>query len=343
MVLTDELQSLECAVQTFLAGRLPVPDLPSARTTFFEALYGQGWSAPCWPLPWGGGLSPVEAVIVDRALNRAGAPVPDLLTIDVAGPLILELADTALHRHWLPGMARGAVRVCMHPSLMAGEVMTGRLEGGCFLAAQRTGRVPDARGAQAIMALATDGKTAALVLAPLQPALVRPGLPLEPDTVDLEGLAFHVVTAASSTIELRERVASVRSRGTGRSWTGRLRYLLNALTAAGESNLAALDVSLCGLEALEMRVLADPSGVDSEPLRILLEVRSAELGRKLVEKRLAGLGYYALAAPDPGLVHNELPGPALVARGAEAELIRYLLEDVTGRRNRLARLLGQGG
>jgi hypothetical protein len=343
LALPDNLQAVEDSVRDFLADRLPIPELVSARRSFQEALHRQGWSVPRWPEPWGGGLSADAALIVDRTLARAGAPTLDPLTVDLAGPLIMTLTDDLCRRRWLPAMARGGIRICAHESLFAEPALAGVFHGGKFRSADSSALVMNADGAEALIAVAEDTMKAALVIAPLEPAAVSPGLPLDPDTVDLETLRFEVLTVAAVPGELHDRVTVLRQSAEGRSWTGRLRWLFSRLAAEDGADFAGLGIALSGLEVLEMRVLTSPPGSERAALRALLDVRAAELGRLLAETRIAGLGYYALAAPDRARQHNELPDLALAAQDAEAELIRYLLADVTGQRDRLARLLGHGG
>lgn len=347
--LSDSLQAVADAVGGFLAEHLPIPDQDAARRAFQTALAARGWSVPQWPAPWGGGLPPDEALLVDLALSRAGAPMLDPFTVDLAGPLLMRLADATVCGRWLPAMARGEVRICAHASLYDDPSLAGRFEGGTFRSAEGQARVLNADGAQALMAVAAGDGNAALVLAPLEPARVSRGLPLEPATVRLQGLEFEVLADLPSIALLREAVEALCRPAEGRSGTGRLRHLLDCLErdgwdqGDGSPELADLEISLSGLEALEMRVLGSPPGPERERLRTVVAVRAAELGRALVEKRIEGLGYYALAAPDPLRQHNELPEPALAAQGAEAELIRYLLTDVTGQRNLLVRFLELGG
>lgn len=341
--LPDHLQALEHAVLAFLTDRLPIADDASARTHFIGVLQSRGWSAPCWPLPWGGGLSPGEALIVDRTLGRAGAPVPDPITIDLAGPALLRWSDDTRRRRWLPGMAGGSIRVSVHESLSGAPPLAGGFEGDAFTADQSTARIWNAAQSQALMALAADGEKEALILGWLDSDRISAGLPLDPDVVRLDAMCFEVVTEAASTAELLGSLAGIRRTTPGRSWTGRLRHLIEGLEPADDTDVRALEIQLIGLEVLELRVLTEPSAAARETLAAALSVRGAALARAVLEERIARLGYYALAAPDRSRQHNEMPDPALAAQDAAAELIRYLQTDVTGQRDLLARLLDHGG
>jgi len=349
LALPEQLQALEADVRTFLAGRLPLPAEGSARLAFLEALCERGWSVPLWPRHWGGGeLTVGEAFVIDRTLTAAGAPVLDRQTIDLVGPLLMRTADELTCRRWLPDMARGAVQACCHGSLTGAGPLAGSFEqkaSRTFRAQPRTVGVFNAAAAQVLAGIGTDGRSAALVLARLLPGAVAPGLPVDADTVQLDGLVFDVLAGAPSASALLDRGpdASRVELTAGRSCTGRLRHLLGMLKAMEPAaDMEALQVSLVGLEAMELRVLT--AGHESERLALgrTVEIRAGELGRSMVERVIEQLGYYALAAPDRARQHNELPADALAAQGAVAELIRYLLAEHSIHRDQLARFLERG-
>ena len=128
-------------------------------------------------------------------------------------------------------------------------------------------------------------------------------------------------------------------------WTGRLRSQYDRLCGTTEEGsdervaLAAMGVTLSGLEVLEQRAVFSAD----RTLRRAVALRAAELGRALSEAALEQLGYYALPAVEPTQAHNELPTPALAARDAMAELIRYLDAGPSMSRNDLAQRLGLTG
>jgi hypothetical protein len=344
--LPDQLRALEADVRAFLAGRLPLADNGSARLAFFEALFQRGWSVPLWPGRWGGGEMTVgEAFVIDRTLTAAGAPVPDRLTVDLVGPLLMSTAGDVACQRWLPAMARGAVRACCHGSLTGDAPLSGAFAHGTFRPQQHAIRAYNAGEAQVFTGIATDGVSAALVLARLEPAAIERGAALDADTVLLEALAFDVLASAPSTAALLGSGPDLsRARlSAGRSCTGRLRHLLTVLGAMDPAaDTATFEVSLTGLEVMELRALAAGREAGRAALGHALEIRASELGQALAEQVLGQLGYYALADPDPSRQHNELPAQALAARGAVAELIRYLLADIVGHRDALARFADQG-
>lgn len=75
--------------------------------------------------------------------------------------------------------------------------------------------------------------------------------------------------------------------------------------------MAALQVRLAGLQALQARCVAERSaGQDPGAKALMLELRSAELCFAVMEMLTAAAGYYALAPSDALLLHNEGPvGP----------------------------------
>jgi hypothetical protein len=280
----------------------------------------------------------VEAFLVERALARAGAPMLDAGNLQHAGPLLMSLADEPLCRRFLPAMACGQVRWAVHGSLLGAAPVEGRaLSGGIELQTQRT-LLNGACRATAVALLVESPTERALAVAELLETAITPNQPLDPDTVDLTALRFEVLATTGTHPNLASALAALRVVRTG-CWSGRLRRQLERLGAedpAAESELAALAVSLAGLEAMEQRAVFTADDGLSEAVAI----RAAELGRQLAERWVEQLGYYALPAPDPTRQHNELPAQALAAQDAMAELIRYLDGDLWTRRDVLARGLG---
>jgi alkylation response protein AidB-like acyl-CoA dehydrogenase len=74
----------------------------------------RGWTAPTWPVEYGGGgLSPAQARIVEQELAAGGYRTP-LASFGVwmLGPVLLEYADEAQRREHLPKIVRGEIRWC---------------------------------------------------------------------------------------------------------------------------------------------------------------------------------------------------------------------------------------
>ncbi|HEX8570251.1 MAG TPA: acyl-CoA dehydrogenase family protein [Caulobacteraceae bacterium] len=86
---------------------------PEARL-WLERMAERGWTAPAWPREYGGGgLSAVEARVVEAELRRIRAR-PPLFSFGLwmLGPVMLEYATEAQKREHLPKIARGEIRWC---------------------------------------------------------------------------------------------------------------------------------------------------------------------------------------------------------------------------------------
>ena len=335
--LTAEQRALVADVEAFAAAWRPLKGREGA---CLSALHDRGWSAPGWPKPWGGGLAPDQAYLVERALTLAGLPLLDSSTLLQVGPLLLLLADEALCQRFLPAMGAGRARWSLHGSLMGATPLPGRLRGDQVqLDAERILALAAAQATTLALAV-RDGRETGLVVADLDPAAVQANQPLDPDTVFLSGLDFEVLATTRTHPALTAALNGETWVEAG-CWTGRLRSQYDRLCETTEEGsdervaLAAMGVTLSGLEVLEQRAVLSAD----RTLRRAVALRAAELGRALSEAALEQLGYYALPSVEPSQAHNELPTQALAARGAMAELIRYLDADPSTSRNDLARRL----
>jgi alkylation response protein AidB-like acyl-CoA dehydrogenase len=88
-----------------------------------------------------------------------------------------------------------------------------------------------------------------------------------------------------------------------------------------------LGVDVVGLEALELRVLAEQraapkSACETSVLNAVVALKGKEIGHRIAQLGVETLGYYALPLPDELLIDNEGPiGPAY-ARGAMRRWLR---------------------
>lgn len=339
--LTAKQRALVASVEDFVGEWLP---LARAESAYFEALCEQGWSAPSWPKPWGGGLALDEAFLVERTLALAGAPQLPARTLRLIGPLLMNLADKSLCHRYLPEMATGRICWVPHGSLLGAAPLSGRiLDTQVVLDAQRV-LAAGAGEATALAVVVGNGAHHALAVADLNAGDVLTNQPLDPDTVVLAGLNFDVLASTRTHPGLARALAGVSSGApVGMScWTGRLRRQLNRLTQTQEDEvgeLSALGVTLTGLEVMEQRAV----WAGDRAMHRALVIRASELGRALAELTIERLGYYALPALASARQHNELPASARTARDAMAELIRYLDADYGTQRDDLAQSLGLTG
>lgn len=342
--LTARQKALTAAVREFTGEWLPGP---VDEGNYFTALRDRGWSAPGWPAPWGGGLDAAETLLVESTLAQAGAPLLDPGTLHYAGPLLMALADETLCERYLPGMAAGGIRWALHGSILGGAPLSGRLQGDEIEFDSTETLVYGARGATAILLLATADAETALTVAELAEAAVRTNQPLDPDTIYLEALKFEVLATTrthrtlASVLALQGGSVPAFGRHGLSCWAPRLRDQFERLLAedpdtAAHPECASLAVALSGLEAMEQRA----AFTADDRLREAVAIRSVELGRAMAYAGIERLGYYALPAPDRARQHNELPAQGLAAQDAIAELIRYLEGDFGIGRDRLAQNLG---
>jgi alkylation response protein AidB-like acyl-CoA dehydrogenase len=81
---------------------------------WFDAMLSRGWTAPTWPIEYGGGgLSGPEHRTLQRELQRMRMP-PALVGFGLVmiGPTLLEFGNEAQRREHLPGIIEGKIRWC---------------------------------------------------------------------------------------------------------------------------------------------------------------------------------------------------------------------------------------
>ncbi|MFI5296617.1 MAG: acyl-CoA dehydrogenase family protein [Polyangiales bacterium] len=81
---------------------------------WLDAMAERGWTAPTWPLEYGGGgLTDAEARVLEEELRRAGCrPALKSLGIWMLGPVLLQFGSEAQKRAHLPAIVRGQSRWC---------------------------------------------------------------------------------------------------------------------------------------------------------------------------------------------------------------------------------------
>jgi len=81
---------------------------------WMERMAAKGWTAPAWPIEYGGGgLSKDEAKVLREELAAISARAPlNSFGIWMIGPAILEFGSEALKQQHLPPIIRGEIRWC---------------------------------------------------------------------------------------------------------------------------------------------------------------------------------------------------------------------------------------
>ena len=79
-----------------------------------KAMGERGWGTPTWSTQYGGGgLSSVQARVLQQEMNRVGAWNPiGGMGVMMFGPTLLEYGNEEQKRRHIPGIAKGDVRWC---------------------------------------------------------------------------------------------------------------------------------------------------------------------------------------------------------------------------------------
>ena len=167
------------AVRSWLAGHAS----PSA-----AELARAGYVAPHWPPPWGLGADPIEQVIIDDELQRAGVERPDNpIAIGWAGPTIVAGGTREQQERWLPGILDGSQEWCQ---------LFSEPDAGSDLASLRTQAVRDGDSylvnGQKIWSTWADRSDWGILLART-----------DPDAPAHRGISFLVVDMRAPGIEVR--------------------------------------------------------------------------------------------------------------------------------------------
>jgi alkylation response protein AidB-like acyl-CoA dehydrogenase len=94
-------------------GRRPTFDPPEMKT-WMERMAARGWTAPTWPVEYGGGgLSKAQAKVLGEELGRAALP-PALMGfgLEMIGPTLLNFGTDEQKSEHLTRIARGEIRWC---------------------------------------------------------------------------------------------------------------------------------------------------------------------------------------------------------------------------------------
>jgi alkylation response protein AidB-like acyl-CoA dehydrogenase len=94
-------------------GRRPTFDPPEMKT-WMERMVARGWTAPTWPVEYGGGgLSKEQAKVLAEELTAAKLPPPLMgFGLEMIGPTLLQFGNEEQKRDHLTKIARGEIRWC---------------------------------------------------------------------------------------------------------------------------------------------------------------------------------------------------------------------------------------
>jgi len=94
-------------------GRRPTFDPPEMKT-WMEHMVAKGWTAPTWPVEYGGGgLSKEQAKVLEQELAAAKLPPPLMgFGLEMIGPTLLNFGNEEQKGEHLTKIARGEIRWC---------------------------------------------------------------------------------------------------------------------------------------------------------------------------------------------------------------------------------------
>jgi alkylation response protein AidB-like acyl-CoA dehydrogenase len=108
--LPPEAETHRGGIRAFLDEHAPGGVYPPDWT---RRLAEHGYVAPHWPRPWGRDASPLEQLVIDEELKRAGAPKPwNPIGIGWAGPTLLVAGTPEQQARYLPGILDGSEIWC---------------------------------------------------------------------------------------------------------------------------------------------------------------------------------------------------------------------------------------
>jgi alkylation response protein AidB-like acyl-CoA dehydrogenase len=123
---SEEQERLRQEVREFLERELPgwadgAPDGLAALVPgymyfpeFERKLGARGWLGLNWPKEYGGGgLTPIDQLVVDEELAAYGAPGSENIGRTIVGPSILTFGDEEQKRRYIPPLARGEISFCL--------------------------------------------------------------------------------------------------------------------------------------------------------------------------------------------------------------------------------------
>ena len=138
--LPPEAESLRADVRRLVEGVAATPEGPERRQALAEA----GLIMPHWPVPWGRGSSPLEQLVIDEELARAGVSRPHLAIGAWALPTLIAHGTAEQQDRWARPTLLGRLSWCQLFSepgagsdLAALSTRADRVEGGYVLTGQK--------------------------------------------------------------------------------------------------------------------------------------------------------------------------------------------------------------
>jgi len=310
-------------------------------------LAGKGWSAPHWPVEWGGtGWGPVKQAIFLDEVQRGNAPEAIAFGVSMVGPVIYTFGSQAQKQRFLPRIVDLSDWWCQgfsEPgagSDLASLRTTARREGDSWVISGQKTWTTMAQYADWIFVLARTNAQAkkqegiSFFLVDMK----TPGVTVRPiQTIDggheVNEVFFDDVRAPLDALVGEENkgwdyakflLANERNGiarvGISKARLDRVRQLA-AIPVYGagpkiddpffRSRMAAVEVELKALEMTQMRVISNARRDGRpDPASSVLKIKGSEIQQATTELLMEVVGPYALAYEDPEAMSNEPPpGP----------------------------------
>jgi acyl-CoA dehydrogenase len=342
--LTEEERRFQEEVRAFIAGNLPralargqrmnpsVVAEPDQSKPWHAALHAKGWSAPGWPVEYGGtGWTPVQRMIFDAECARADAPPLSPFGLKMVGPVLLGFGTPEQKERFLPGILSGEVNWCQgysepgsgsdlaslktravrdgdHYIVNGTKIWTTHAHHADWMfALVRTGEGP--RKQDGISFLLIDMKSPGITIRPIRTM----GGDHEVNQVFLDDVRVPVANRVGD--EGRGwsygKYLLQFERG-GAQFANRLRRDLTRLDAAGrdavgrgqraferddiQARFAALEDDVAALEMIELQVMsAIQTGESPGPVSSQVKLRASELRQAITQLGVDLIGIEALA------------------------------------------------
>jgi alkylation response protein AidB-like acyl-CoA dehydrogenase len=370
-------------VRAFLAAELPADMARRGRMGFHGSradtrawtaiLHRRGWSAPNWPVEFGGtGWTLEQRAIFDEECTAAGAPLLDIFGLSMVGPLIHAYGTDDLRQRILPPFLRGEISWAQGFSEPNAGSDLGSLQTRAVVAGDDyviNGRkiwTSAAHNADLIFMLVRTGEGTRGGITMLIVDMKAPGITVRP-IIDIgKGHSLNEVFFDDVRTPVANRIGE-EGRGWGyakelldrerafaaeiprnRDHLARLRRIAAQTVVAGRAliedpvfraRVAELEVEFLALEYLSLRAMSAAPG-EGPAYGSMLKVRGSELCQRITQLQVEALGDFGARFYDAesSLAGTPQPGPD-DAPGTWAEAMYRRASSIYGGANEIQRTL----
>jgi len=376
-------ESFRAEVRAFLAAELPADMARRGRMGFHNSradcrawtaiLHRKGWSAPNWPVEFGGtGWTLEQRAIFDEECTAAGAPLLDIFGLSMVGPLIHAYGTDDLKTRILPPFLRGELSWAQgfsEPNAGSdlGSLQTRAvIDGDDYLINGRKIWTSAAHDADMIFMLVRTGEGTRNGITMLLVDMKSPGITVRPIIDISKGHSLNEVFFDEVRTPVANRIGE-EGKGWGyakelldrerafaaeiprnRDHLARLRRIAAGTTVGGVSliedpvfcaRIAECEVEFLALEFLTLRAMSAAPG-EGPAYGSMLKVRGSELCQRITQLQVEALGddgarFYDARDCLAGAAHPGLPD----APGTWAEAMYRRASSIYGGANEIQRTL----